>query len=57
MVMSEKRECLQYRLLGSDEDIGGWGHEYVRHLAGEVGAEWNDKITENPDYDTRFRRL
>jgi len=52
MVMSEKRECLHYRLIGSDEDIGGWGHEYVRHLAGEVGAEWNDKITENAEYDT-----
>ena len=53
MVMSEKRECLKYRLVGSDEDIGDWGHEYVRHLAGEVGAEWNDKVTENPEYDTR----
>jgi len=23
-------------------------------LAGEVAAEWNDKITENPEYDTRY---
>ena len=54
MVMSETRECLQFRLEGSDEDIGLWGHEYIRHLAGEVAAEWNDKITENPEYDTRY---
>ena len=53
MVMSETRECLKFRLEGSDEDIGLWGHEYIRHLAGEVAAEWNDKITENPEYDTR----
>lgn len=53
MVMSETRECLKFRLEGSSEDIGSWGHEYIRHLAGEVAAEWNDKITENPDYDTR----
>merc|ERR1712002_1412175 len=50
--MSETRECLKFRLEGSDEDIGLWGHEYIRHLAGEVAAEWNDKITENPEYDT-----
>ena len=54
MVMSEKRECLQYRLQGSDEDIGSWGHEYIRHLAGEVAAEWTDKVTEDPEYDTRY---
>ena len=53
MVMSETRECLKFRLEVSDEDIGLWGHEYVRHLADEVIAEWNDKITENPEYDTR----
>ena len=30
MTMSEGRECLKYRLLGSHEHIGSWGHEYVR---------------------------
>lgn len=24
------QESLKYRLLGSDGDIGSWGHEYVR---------------------------
>lgn len=52
MVMSEKRECLKYRLLGSDEDVGDWGHEYVRHLAGEIASEWTEIVTENPDTDT-----
>ncbi|GFR32422.1 26S proteasome non-ATPase regulatory subunit 2 [Trichonephila clavata] len=31
MTMSETRECLKYRLVGSQEDIGSWGHEYVRY--------------------------
>lgn len=36
MTMSdEKRASLKYRLLGMQEDVGSWGHEYVRHLAGE----------------------
>ncbi|KAK7081933.1 26S proteasome non-ATPase regulatory subunit 2 [Halocaridina rubra] len=40
MTMSEERECLKYRLLGFRGDIGDWGHEYVRHLAGEIAQEW-----------------
>ena len=38
MTMSEERECLKYKLKGnaSTEEIELWGHEYVRHLAGEV---------------------
>ncbi|BGP51245.1 proteasome regulatory particle base subunit [Rhodotorula kratochvilovae] len=42
-----KRETLKYRLTGgSEEDPGVWGHEYVRHLAAEIGEEYdvrNDK--------------
>lgn len=30
----EKRASLKYRLLGMQEDVGSWGHEYVRHLSG-----------------------
>lgn len=43
MTMSEERECLQYRLKSnlSTESIEKWGHEYVRHLAGEVVTEYN----------------
>jgi 26S proteasome regulatory subunit N1 len=46
MTMGEDsvRESLSYKLLGSREDLGSWGHEYVRHLAGEIGAEYNDRL-------------
>ncbi|ESO00542.1 hypothetical protein HELRODRAFT_113093 [Helobdella robusta] len=42
MTMSDKRECLHFRLLGSLEHIGSWGHEYVRHLSGEIVQQWQD---------------
>lgn len=35
-----ERESLKFRLLGSKGDIGSWGHEYVRNLAGEIGEEY-----------------
>lgn len=31
MTMSDGRESLKYRLMGSKEEIGSWGHEYVRY--------------------------
>lgn len=30
MTMSGERECLKYRLVGSQEELASWGHEYVR---------------------------
>ena len=49
MTMSSEKygpgECLKYRLLGSREEIGSWGHEYVRHLAGEVALDWQSENT------------
>lgn len=32
MTMGEKRECLKYRLLSDMNNIGEWGHEYVRYV-------------------------
>ncbi|XP_056171464.1 26S proteasome non-ATPase regulatory subunit 2 homolog A-like [Syzygium oleosum] len=41
-----ERECLKYRLLGSEGDIGSWGHEYVRNLAGEIAQEYKKRQSE-----------
>ncbi|KAJ3200893.1 proteasome regulatory particle base subunit, partial [Dinochytrium kinnereticum] len=38
------RESLQYRFLGSAEPLGSWGHEYVRHLASEISAEYASRL-------------
>jgi 26S proteasome regulatory subunit N1 len=42
MTMGSCKECLVYRLLideGTD-DIGEWGHEYIRHLSAEIAVNW-----------------
>ena len=43
MTMSDKNDCLRYKLLGNTdrENIEAWGHEYIRHLSGEIVTEWN----------------
>ena len=43
MTMGEpgKRESLSYKLKGDPTDLGSWGHEFVRALAGEIGEEYN----------------
>ncbi|KAK8743712.1 hypothetical protein OTU49_001226 [Cherax quadricarinatus] len=54
MTMSEERECLKYRLLGQRGEVGDWGHEYVRHLAGDIAQEWE---TLGEDDDARRAEL
>nr|XP_019047227.1 26S proteasome regulatory subunit N1 [Kwoniella bestiolae CBS 10118]OCF26157.1 26S proteasome regulatory subunit N1 [Kwoniella bestiolae CBS 10118] len=47
-----KRETLFYRLLsGTTEAPGLWGHEYVRHLAAELGEEYNSNYASELDTD------
>ncbi|KAL2853217.1 armadillo-type protein [Aspergillus pseudoustus] len=40
----EKFETLKYRLLTKSEDLGSWGHEYIRHLALEIGQEYQNRL-------------
>lgn len=41
MTMGSGKECLVYRFLcDENQKIGHWGHEYVRHLAGEISVHW-----------------
>jgi 26S proteasome regulatory subunit N1 len=47
------RDSLKYRLLGSLEDAGSWGHEYVRHLSGEIIAERGVLIEEENQAQTK----
>lgn len=48
---SGERETLKFRLLSSEvgeaEDPGLWGHEYMRHLAAELGEEYNAQSESN----------
>lgn len=46
----DSRACLRYRLLAPPTTpVDRWGHEYVRHLAGEVGEELQRREAEGGD--------
>ncbi|VDN57153.1 unnamed protein product [Dracunculus medinensis] len=40
MISDEKNDCINYRIKGTREPIGDWGHEYVRHLSMEMAEEY-----------------
>jgi 26S proteasome regulatory subunit N1 len=44
-----KFETLKYRLLSKSDDLGSWGHEYIRHLALEIGQEYQNRLAEDKD--------
>lgn len=45
----EKLETLNYRLLAPSVDLGSWGHEYVRHLALEIGQDYQRRMMDEED--------
>lgn len=49
-----KRESLKYRLLSSDDTIGDWGHEYMRHLALEIGEAYQERLGSDEVYIARL---
>ncbi|KAG2494897.1 hypothetical protein HYH03_006832 [Edaphochlamys debaryana] len=42
------REVLKYRLVGSTTELGIWGHEYIRHLSGEIAEEFRVRRDADP---------
>eukprot|EP00983_Pelagomonas_calceolata_P003068 100937-Pelagomonas_calceolata.AAC.7 len=44
----------QYPQIGSKGAIDVWGHEYMRHLAGEIGDEY--RIRKEAEADTQGKR-
>ncbi|TKX21929.1 26S proteasome regulatory subunit rpn-1 [Elsinoe australis] len=47
----DRLETLKYRLLAPSKDLGSWGHEYMRHLALEIGQEYQRRVGEDKDTD------
>ncbi|KAI5362957.1 putative armadillo-like helical, 26S proteasome non-ATPase regulatory subunit RPN1 [Septoria linicola] len=45
----DRRDTIKYRLLAPGTDIGSWGHEYMRHLALEIGQEYEVRQQEERD--------
>lgn len=58
MTMGTGKDCLVYRLLcdesGAASPIGEWGHEYVRHLSGEIASNWHEA---SPQFRERLEVL
>ncbi|KAK0914007.1 proteasome regulatory particle base subunit [Friedmanniomyces endolithicus] len=47
----DRRDTIKYRLLAPGTDIGSWGHEYMRHLALEIGQEYQRRLDEEQDFE------
>ena len=48
----EKLDTLKFRLaVPPSQDLGSWGHEYVRHLALEIGQDYQKRLTDDEDVD------
>jgi 26S proteasome regulatory subunit N1 len=43
----------------AQDNLGSWGHEFVRSLAGEIGQEYNQRVLDgsDPDDDESFADL
>ena len=43
----------------AEDNLGSWGHEFVRSLAGEIGQEYNQRVIDgaDPEQDEPFRDL
>jgi len=37
-------ETLKYKLQSGGKDVASWGHEYTRHLSGEIGDEYAKRL-------------
>jgi len=48
MAAPDTRESLGFKLEGNIHDLGSWGHEFVRSLAGEIGEEYDARVTRDP---------
>ncbi|KAF1993601.1 26S proteasome non-ATPase-like protein regulatory subunit 2 [Amniculicola lignicola CBS 123094] len=43
----DRLDCLKYRLQAPSTDLGSWGHEYMRHLALEIGREFQTRLNDD----------
>lgn len=41
-VDDQERQCLSFRLLGSQEAVSSFGHPYIRRLCYQIPQEWNN---------------
>lgn len=53
MTMAEQDQHISLKLLmqGTMKDFMNWGHEYLHHLAGDIGAEYTSKLENQQSTD------
>lgn len=54
---SDNKDSLKYRLLAGDDTVADWGHEYMRHLALEIGEAYQESLGSDDDYIVRIVQL
>lgn len=47
----DRLDCLKYRLEAPSTDLAAWGHEYMRHLALEIGREFQNRLNDDEQTD------
>ncbi|KAF8004287.1 hypothetical protein HF325_001735 [Metschnikowia pulcherrima] len=52
-----KQDLLKFRLIAGEETVADWGHEYMRHLALEIGEAFQEKSGVEDDYVARLVEL
>ncbi|KAJ8145643.1 hypothetical protein OXX80_006261 [Metschnikowia pulcherrima] len=52
-----KQDSLKFRLIAGEETVADWGHEYMRHLALEIGEAFQEKSGVEDDYVARLVEL
>lgn len=52
-----KNESLKYRLLSDDNTVNDWGHEYMRHLALEIGNSYQEHLGSDDKYISELVEL
>ncbi|GEQ72037.1 hypothetical protein JCM33374_g5723 [Metschnikowia sp. JCM 33374] len=45
-----KQDSLKFRLIAGEETVADWGHEYMRHLALEIGESYQEKSGVDDDH-------
>lgn len=50
-VKEDEFEALAYCLKGTRKELVGWGHEYLRCLAGQIGQEYEKRMGEGKSVD------
>ena len=49
----DRLDSLKYRFLAPSKDLGAWGHEYMRHLALELGTEHSKWVSKEEERSER----